>query len=281
MIASATSETMSAIEAIILGIVQGLTEFLPISSTAHVRLVPALFGWEDPGAAFTAVIQLGTMAAVVIYFRADLWRIGTTWLRSLFNSSLRSEHDARMGWFILLGTLPVGIFGFIFKDQIETAARSLWVIGIVMIVFSLVMAAADRVAERNRDIEQIGRSDAIFIGLFQALALIPGVSRSGSTISAGLFRGLDEVAAARYSFLLSVPAVVASGLFELRKIGEDGTHATASMTALAAVLAFVSGYAAIAFLLRWLSTHNLTPFVVYRLIVGAAVLALTAGGVIS
>jgi undecaprenyl-diphosphatase len=272
---------MHLLHAILLGLIQGLTEFLPISSTAHVRIVPALFGWGDPGAAFTAVIQLGTMAAVVIYFRADLWRIFTTWLRSLPNAELRSSHDAKMGWYILLGTLPVGFFGFIFKDQIETAARSLWVIGTVMIVFSLVMASADQTAKRSRAVEDLDRKDAAIIGLWQALALIPGVSRSGSTISAGLFRGLDEVAAARYSFLLSVPAVVASGLFELRKIGEAGVHPSFAMTAIAALFAFISGYAAIAFLLRWLTTHNLRPFVVYRIVVGAGILILTGLGVIS
>jgi undecaprenyl-diphosphatase len=272
---------LSAIEAIILGIVQGLTEFLPISSTAHVRIVPAMLGWQDPGAAFTAVIQLGTMAAVVIYFRKDLLQIGTTWVKSLFNPQLRSNHDAKMGWYILLGTIPVGIFGLIFKNQIETAARSLWVIGTVMIVFSLVMAAADATAKRIRDTEDINRQDAIFIGIWQAFALVPGVSRSGSTITAGLFRGLNEVAAARYSFLLSIPAVVASGLFELRKVSDGGAHPSAAMTALATLLAFASGYAAIAFLLRWLTTHNLRPFVVYRIVVGALVLILTASGAIS
>jgi undecaprenyl-diphosphatase len=280
---------MSVIEAIVLGIVQGLTEFLPISSTAHVRLVPALVGWEDPGAAFTAVIQLGTMAAVVIYFRKDLLTIATTWVRSLFNAELRSNHDAKMGWYILLGTLPVGIFGFIFKNQIETAARSLWVIGVVMIVFSLVMFAADKTATRTRAVEQLDRKDAAFIGLWQAFALVPGVSRSGSTITAGLFRGLNEVAAARYSFLLSIPAVVASGLFELKGLGADKcAHgvancqaASTSTTVIATVVSFVVGYAAIAFLLKWLTTHNLTPFVVYRVVVGIGVLLLVATGTIS
>jgi len=185
-----------------------------------------------------------------------------------------------MGWYILLGTLPVGIFGFIFKDQIETAARSLWVISIVMILFSLVMAAADSAAKRSRTVEDLDRKDAAFIGLWQALALIPGVSRSGSTITAGLFRGLNEVAAARYSFLLSIPAVVASGLFELRKVGEGGGPGL-PVTVIATLFAFVSGYAAISFLLRWLSTHNLRPFVIYRLIVGTSILLLTAFGAIS
>ena len=280
---------MNTLEAIVLGIVQGLTEFLPISSTAHVRIVPALVGWEDPGAAFTAVIQLGTMAAVVIYFRKDLWMIGTTWVRSLFDSSLRSTHDAKMGWYILLGTLPVGIFGIIFKDQIETAARSLWVIGTVMIVFSLVMYAADQTAKRTRAVEQLDRKDAAFIGLWQAFALVPGVSRSGSTITAGLFRGLNEVAAARYSFLLSIPAVVASGLFELKGLGDEKcahgvAHcqtASTSATVIATIVSFIVGYAAIAFLLKWLTTHKLTPFVVYRVVVGALVLLLVATGTIS
>lgn len=280
---------MNAIEAIILGIVQGLTEFLPISSTAHVRIVPALLGWDDPGAAFTAVIQLGTMAAVVIYFRKDLVRIAQVWIKSLTDASVRSEHDAKMGWFILLGTLPVGIFGFIFKDQIETAARSLYVIGVVMILFSLLMAAADATAKRMRDVEQLDRNDAIFIGFWQALALIPGVSRSGSTITAGLFRGLNEVAAARYSFLLSIPAVVASGLFELKGIGDAKcphgvdhcATASAPTTAIATIVSFAVGYWAIGFLLKWLTTHNLKPFVIYRIVVGVLVLLLAASGAIS
>ena len=280
---------MSAIEAIILGAVQGLTEFLPISSTAHVRIVPAFLGWKDPGAAFTAVIQLGTMAAVVIYFRSDLLRITKVWIKSLTDAEARKEHDAKMGWYIILGTIPVGIFGLIFKHQIETAARSLWVIGTVMILFSLVMAAADATAKRVRNVEDLNRGDAIFIGLWQALALVPGVSRSGSTITAGLFRGLDEVAAARYSFLLSIPAVVASGLFELKGIGADKcAHGvtncqTASVptTVIATLAAFGVGYWAIGFLLKWLSTHNLKPFVIYRIAVGALVLILAASGTIS
>jgi undecaprenyl-diphosphatase len=251
--------------------------------------VPALVGWEDPGAAFTAVIQLGTMAAVVIYFRKDLWTIGSAWIRSFFDSSLRSTHDAKMGWYILLGTLPVGVFGFIFKHQIETAARSLWLIGIVMIVFSLGMYAADKTAKRRRVVEQLDRTDAAFIGLWQAFALVPGVSRSGATISAGLFRGLNEVAAARYSFLLSIPAIVASGLFELKGLGDGKcAHGVAkcetagvSATVIATIVSFIVGYAAIAFLLKWLTTHNLTPFVVYRVVVGVGVLVLVASGTIS
>jgi undecaprenyl-diphosphatase len=270
---------MSNLEAIVLGLVQGLTEFLPISSSGHLRIVPAMLGWEDPGAGFTAVIQLGTMAAVLIYFRADLWRIAVAWLRELRVPVRQASHDARLGWFIVLGTIPISIFGFAFRDQIESGARSLYLIGSALILFSFVMLIAERVGSRRRTIAEMNGRDGLFVGIAQALALIPGVSRSGATISAGLFRGFDRVSAARYSFLLSVPAVVLSGLFELRKIGEDG-GASAGATAIATVVAFVSGYVAIAWLLRYLGTHTLDVFVVYRIALGALVLSLTAAGAI-
>jgi undecaprenyl-diphosphatase len=273
---------MSALQAIVLGIVQGLTEFLPISSTGHLRIVPAFLGWEDPGAAFTAVIQLGTMAAVLLYFRHDLWRILTTWWASLRNPELRGDLDARMGWYIGLGTIPIAIFGFLFRDQIESGARDLYVIGTALIVFGLLMGAADRFpeGEPQRDIDSIRRRDAILVGFAQALALIPGVSRSGATISAGRLLRFDRTAAARYSFLLSIPAVVLSGLFELRKIG-DGDGAGAVPTIIATLAAFVVGYASIAFLLRWLTSHSLSIFVIYRVALGTLVLVLTASGAIS
>jgi undecaprenyl-diphosphatase len=272
---------MRDLHAIVEGIVQGLTEFLPISSTAHLRIVPAFFGWPDPGAAFTAVVQLGTMAAVLLYFRKDLWRIASTWALSLARPELRSELDARMGWYIILGTIPIGIFGLIFKDQIETGARDLYLIGSMLIAFSVVMYVADRGAKHVRKIESINRFDGIFIGVFPALALVPGVSRSGSTISAGLFRGFDRTAAARYSFLLSVPAVVLSGLFELRKIGGGAHQPEAGAVIIATVVAFVVGYASIAFLLRYLARHTLMVFIVYRVVLGVVVIALAAGGAIS
>ncbi len=270
---------MSNFEAIVLGLVQGLTEFLPISSSGHLRIVPALLGWPDPGAGFTAVIQLGTMAAVLIYFRADLWRIAVAWLRELRVPIRQASQEARLGWFIVLGTIPISIFGFVFKDQIESGARSLYLIGSALILFSFVMVLAERVGTRRRDLSEMNGRDGLFVGMAQALALIPGVSRSGATISAGLFRGFDRIAAARYSFLLSVPAVVLSGLFELRKIGEDG--ASVGATAIATLVAFASGYLAIAWLLRYLSTHTLEIFVVYRIALGVLVLALAATGAIS
>ena len=270
---------MSALEAIVLGIVQGLTEFLPISSTAHLRIVPAFAGWDDPGAAFTAVTQLGTMAAVLLYFRRDLMRIVRTWLASLTRPELRRDLDARMGWYIGLGTIPIAVVGFIFKDQIESGARNLYLIGTALIVMGLVLLLAEHVSRRRRRIEDIDRRDAAMIGAFQALALVPGVSRSGATISAGLFSGFTREAAARYSFLLSIPAVVLSGAFELRKVGEEGGAAPLP-TAVATLLAFVVGYASIAFLLRWLVRHSTIVFVVYRVALGALVITLAAAGVI-
>jgi undecaprenyl-diphosphatase len=275
---------MSLIEAIVLGIVQGLTEFLPISSTGHLRIVPAFVGWDDPGSAFTAVIQLGTTAAVLIYFREDLWRIAKAWLRSLRQSTDEPRSvDAHLGWFIIVGTIPIGIFGLVFKHQIEHGARSLYLIGGSLIVFALIMLYADRTARRERPIEAMKAHDGLFIGFAQALALIPGVSRSGATISAGLFRGLTREAAARYSFLLSTPAIVLAALLELKGIidGSEKTSASTVDLVVSTLFAFVVGYWSIAFLLRFVTRHGLAPFVYYRIGLGALVLALTAGGAIS
>jgi undecaprenyl-diphosphatase len=273
---------VSLLEAIVLGIAQGLTEFLPISSTAHLRIIPAFAGWEDPGAAFTAVTQLGTMAAVLLYFREDLVRIARAWLRSVRDREARRVLDARLGWYILLGTVPIGIFGVLFKDQIETGARDLYLIGVTLIVLGLVLLVADRIGKRDRSIEEIRTRDGFAMGMAQALALIPGVSRSGATITAGLFLGLDRTAAARFSFLLSIPAVVLSGLLELGSIvsGEEGQHTGAVELVVATVLAFVSGYLSIAFLLRWLTSHSMDIFVIYRVVLGTLVLALVGAGAI-
>jgi undecaprenyl-diphosphatase len=274
---------VNAIQAIVLGIVQGLTEFLPISSTAHLRIVPAFLGWDDPGAAFTAVIQLGTMAAVLLYFRDDLWRVARTWLQSLTRPELRSTLDARMGWYLIIATIPIGILGLIFSDQIESGARNLYLIGTTLIVLGLVMGYADMESRRERELEDVTTKDGVTIGFAQAAALVPGVSRSGATISAGLFLGFTRESAARFSFLLSVPAVVLSGLYELSKIVRGSEHTTTSTSSLiiATVFAFIFGYLSIAFLLRYLATHSLRPFVIYRVVLGLLVLALTAAGAIS
>ena len=270
------------LEAIVLGIAQGLTEFLPISSTGHLRIIPAFAGWEDPGAAFTAVTQLGTMAAVLLYFRHDLARIARAWLRSVRDREARRELDARLGWYILLGTIPIGIFGILFKDQIETGARDLYLISVALIVLGLVLLVAEEVGRKDRSIEDITRRDGIAIGLAQALALVPGVSRSGATITAGLFLGFDRTSAARFSFLLSVPAVVLSGLVEFASIlnGSEGQDTGLGALAVATLLAFVVGYASIAFLLRFLANHSTIVFVVYRVALGALVLVLVSTGTI-
>jgi undecaprenyl-diphosphatase len=240
-------------------------------------------GWDDPGAAFTAVIQLGTMAAVVLYFRADLLRIARAWLSALRDRSRRSELDARLGWYLIWGTVPIVIFGVAFKDQIENGARDLYLIGAMLIVFGLVLLAAEKVSARERDVSSLTRRDAVVVGFAQALALVPGVSRSGATISAGLFLGLDRVAAARFSFLLSIPAVVLSGLYELKDVvgGSAEGSAGVAATAVATLLAFVTGYASIALLLRFLTTHTTGVFVAYRVLLGAVVLALVATGTIA
>jgi undecaprenyl-diphosphatase len=282
---------VSTFESVVLGIVQGLTEFLPISSTGHLRIVPAFVGWDDPGAAFTAVTQLGTMAAVVLYFREDLIRIGMSWLGSLrvlrdrSSGSVRDRFarldlNARLGWYILFATIPIGIFGLAFKDQIENGARDLYLIGSALIVGGLVLLAAEEVSKRNRGIEDINARDGAAVGLAQALALVPGVSRSGATITAGLFMGLDRPTAARFSFLLSVPAVVLSGLFELAGIlsGSEKQDVSTAKLAIATFLAFVTGYLAIAWLLRFLTSHSTIVFVVYRVVLGALVLVLVSTG---
>jgi undecaprenyl-diphosphatase len=272
---------MSYAEAIVLGIVQGLTEFLPISSTAHLRIVPAFVGWPDPGAAFTAVTQLGTLAAVLLYFRRDLLRIVVAWLAGLRSAERRRDFDSRMGWYLIIATVPIVIFGAAFSESIENGARNLYLIGSTLIALGLVLLLADRIGSKRRPFESIRPPDGIIVGLAQALALIPGVSRSGATISAGLFCGLDRQAAARFAFLLSIPAVLLSGLYELRHFFEGGQrHVGTPQLIVATVLAFVVGYVSIAFLLRYLARHSLIPFVIYRVVLGTVVLALAAGGAI-
>ncbi len=270
---------MSFVEAVVLGIVQGLTEFLPISSSGHLRIVPALCGWDDPGAAFTAVTQLGTVLAVVIYFRRDLWRIATTWLRSLRDPELRGSLDARLGWYLILATVPISVFGLAFREQIETGVRNLWLVATTLIVLGVVLFVAERVGRRTKGIDDVDTRSAVVIGLAQALALVPGVSRSGATITAGLFLDFDREAAARFSFLLSIPAVVLAGLANAPDITAGDGPGLVS-TIMATVLAFVVGYAAIAWLLRYLAHHPTTIFVVYRVALGLLLFGLLASGAI-
>jgi undecaprenyl-diphosphatase len=267
-------------EAAVLGVLQGLTEFLPISSSAHLRIVAPLFGWQDPGAAFTAVIQIGTESAVLLYFRRDIWTILRTWTLSLGRRELRDDPAARMGWYVILGTLPIGVLGFVLRDTIETAFRDLRLIALTLVLFGLVLGVADAVARNVKPLDRLNLRDGLLYGCAQALALVPGVSRSGGTISAGLLMGYRREAAARYAFLLAVPAVLASGVFELRQIGE-GAAPDWGPTLLATAIAFAVGYVVIAWLLRFLVSHSFRPFVLYRMALGLVVLALVATGVLS
>ncbi|GAB2465680.1 undecaprenyl-diphosphate phosphatase [Jatrophihabitans fulvus] len=271
---------MDILQASVLGIVQGLTEFLPISSTAHLRIVPALFGWDDPGTAFTAVIQLGTMLAIVVYFWRELLHITVAWARGLVDKSVRSSLEYKMGWYLILATIPIGLAGLIFQDQIRTGARNLWVIATTLIVLAGVLALAERVSTRNRGEEQITTKDAVVVGSAQVLSLIPGASRSGTTITAGLFRGLTREAAARFSFLLSVPAVVLSGLYELKDVGGKDSPGL-GLTGLALIFAFLVGLASIHWLMRWLANHSTYVFIWYRVALGALLIVLLSTGVLS
>ncbi|MCU1401753.1 MAG: UDP-diphosphatase [Microbacteriaceae bacterium] len=274
---------MGFLNAIILGIVQGLTEFLPISSSAHIRIVGELLGTgRDPGAAFTAIIQIGTEAAVVVYFWHDIVRIVSTWFKSLFNRVPRSDPDAKLGWFIIFGSIPIVILGVLFQTQIETVLRSLWVISVTMIVFGILLGIADYVGAKKRRLKDLTIPHATVFGFAQALALIPGVSRSGGTITAGLFMGYERRAAARYSFLLAIPAVFGSGFFQLYKaIKSPGSEVfTGAQTAVAAGVAFVVGLAVIMFFMSYISKRSFLPFVIYRLALGVAIAVLLVTGVL-
>jgi undecaprenyl-diphosphatase len=268
---------MTTFEAVVLGIVQGVTEFLPISSTAHLRIVPALLGWHDAGAAFTAVLQLGSLLAVIGYFLTDLLRMLRATATALADRSRPPEPPARELGYLIVGTIPVGIAGIAFKHAIEGSLRSLWVIATALIVVGLALAYVERVARRDRSFESITLRDAVIIGCAQALALVPGVSRSGITLLAALGLGMRREAAARFSFLLSVPAVAAAGIFELPKV-LHARDVSGSALAIGLVAAAVSGYASIAWLLRFLRVRSTIPFVVYRVALGTLLLALLATG---
>lgn len=259
---------------------QGLTEFLPISSSAHLLIFSQLFGWEDPGAAFTAVTQIGTEAAVIVYFRKDISRIISTWSRSLLNRNLRSELDARMGWYVIIGTIPIAVIGFAFAQQIETSARNLWIVASTLIIFGILLGVADKFGRKVKSLDSLSTRDGLLFGVGQALALIPGVSRSGATITTGLTLGYDRLAATRYAFLLAIPAVLGSGLYEATKIGDD-TYVAWGQTVLATLIAFFVGLAVIALLLKWLTTRTYTPFVIYRIGLGVFVLILLSTGTLA
>ncbi|GIJ31296.1 MULTISPECIES: undecaprenyl-diphosphate phosphatase [Micromonospora] len=276
---------MTWIEAIVLGIVQGLTEFLPVSSSGHLRITSAIFFEQDAGASFTAVTQLGTEAAVLLYFAKDIWRIGRTWVVGIWDKSVRSSLDYRMGWYVIIGSIPIGLFGFLFKDQIRETARNLWVVATTLIVFAFVLAFAEYWGRQTRTLRDFRMRDGVVMGFAQALALIPGVSRSGATLTFGLFLSLTRETAARYSFLLAIPAVVMSGVFSLGDVFEPAAPGTSvpsvAQMVVATLIAFGVGYAAIAWLLRYVAHHTLYIFVLYRVAIGTLVLALLLTGTIS
>jgi undecaprenyl-diphosphatase len=269
---------MSLIEAIVLGLVQGLTEFLPISSTAHLRIAPELFGWKDPGAAYSAVIQLGTVAAVLIYFRKDIVSLTAAFFRGLARREPFGTLESRLAWFVLVGTLPIGVCGLAFKKLIETQFRSLYVISGSLIILALILFVVERRASHQRTLADMKWKDGIIIGLWQALALIPGSSRSGTTMTGGLVLGLKREDAARYSFLLSIPATTLAGIFELKHLLEATERPSALSLWVGTLVAFASGMAAIAWLLAYLRSRTMLVFVVYRVALGVLLLVLLQSG---
>ena len=279
---------MGLFEAIILGLVQGLTEFLPISSSAHLRILGEVAGWGDPGATFTAITQLGTETAVIIYFRRDIGRIISKWFRSFGARGGRrslgiqkGDPDVRMGWLIIVGTIPIVLVGYFAQDYIRSVFRSLWLVAIVLIVFGILLGLADWLGRKNKNLTRLTYRDGILIGLGQMLALVPGVSRSGASTSVGLALGFDRPSAARYSFLLAIPAVFGSGLYELATSFRDpGSNAYSVLeTAVATVVAFGVGLGIIAFLMAYISKRSFLPFVIYRILLGTTLLVLLSLGV--
>lgn len=275
---------MGIFEAALLGLIQGLTEFLPISSSAHLRILGDLFGWGDPGAAFTAIIQIGTELAVLVYFWNDIVRIISRWFRALpfgwKNPVNQNDPDVRMGWIVIIATIPIGVLGLLFQDAIETTLRNLYITALVLAVFGLLLGFVDHKAPREHSLAQMSLKDGLLIGFGQALALIPGVSRSGGTITTARFLGYDRDAAARASFLLAVPAVLLSGFFQLFKSAGNGTLDIAP-TLVATVIAFVVGYGVIVWFLRLITTKSFMPFVIYRVVLAGVIVVLLISGALS
>lgn len=267
---------MTITEAIILGLVQGLTEFIPVSSTAHLLIVPSILGWGDPGAAASAVIQFGTLLAAIIYFFRDIVRLIGGFFRGLISRRPLADVDSREAWLVVIGTIPIVVLGLLFKKHIESTFRGLWIVTTMVIVVAILMQIAEAYAKRRqfRGFDDMTVTDAVVIGIGQCLALIPGSSRSGSTIMPAIFRGIDRPTAARYSFLLSIPAVGGAGFLELFK----ERHALGALgwtpIVVAIVVAFISGYASIWFLIRYLRTHTTHVFIYYRYVLGATMIAM-------
>ena len=271
---------MDFIQAVLLGLIQGLTEFLPVSSSAHLRIASELMGIGDAGAAFTAITQIGTELAVIVFFWRDIIRIIGRWFRSLTGAVPRRDPDALMGWWIILGSIPIIVLGLLFQDQIESTFRSLWIVASTLIVFGLLLGLADLVGKRALTLDRLNWKHGLIYGLAQALALIPGVSRSGGTITAGLLMGYTREAAARYSFLLAIPAVLGSGFYQLYKALKEPSVTPMGMTLVATVIAFVVALVVIGVFMRYISRHSFLPFVVYRVLLGVVIMVLLATGVL-
>jgi len=269
---------MTIIEAIVLGLVQGLTEFIPISSTAHLLIVPSVLGWGDPGAAASAVIQFGTLVAAIIYFFGDIVRLTAGFFRGLVSGRPLADVDSREAWLVVIGSIPIGVLGLLFKKHIESTFRGLWIVTTMVIVVAILMQIAEAYAKRRqlRGFDDMTMKDAVAIGFGQCLALIPGSSRSGSTIMPAIFRGIERPTAARYSFLLSIPAVGGAGVLELIKERHALAHLGWTPIIVAIVVAFISGYASIWFLIRYLRTHTTHVFIYYRYALGAVLIVMLA-----
>ena len=279
VISNTATDAVSWAQVIVLSIVQGLTEFLPVSSSGHLRIVSELFWGNDAGASFTAVIQLGTELAVLVYFAPMIWQILSGWFRGWADKSSRGQ-DWRMGWMVIVGSIPIGVIGLVFEDAIRGVLRNLWITAAMLVLFSFVFIAAERIGSKKRGFEELTMKDAIIMGLCQCLALIPGVSRSGGTISGGLFLGLDREVATRFSFLLAIPAVLASGLFSLPDAfaPEVGQAASSMQLLVGTGIAFALGYASIAWLLKFVGSHSFAWFAAYRIPLGILVMILLAMG---
>ncbi|WP_268240359.1 undecaprenyl-diphosphate phosphatase [Saccharopolyspora thermophila] len=274
---------MSWLQAMVLAVVQGLTEFLPISSSGHLSIVSKLFFGDDAGASFTAVTQIGTELAVLIYFAGDIGRLVAVWFRGLFDARVRRTQDYRLAWYVIVGSLPIGVLGLLFQDYIRSTLRSLWITGATLIVFGVLMGLAERFGRQLRGQDRLRLRDGVLMGFAQSLALIPGVSRSGGTITAGLALGLDRPTAVRFSFLLAIPAVFAAGVSEIPHVFEPspyGLQPTVAQMVVATVVAGVIGYAVIAWLLRFVQRHSVYLFVWYRIVLGVLLFALLGFGVV-
>lgn len=275
---------MGILEAILLGVVEGITEFLPISSTAHLTIIEKLLGYQIDSpdmVAFTAIIQIGATLATLLYIRKDVWRIGGAWVRGLLSADERGL-DYRFGWAVILGSIPIGIVGLAFKDQIETSVRSLWVIAFALILWSGVMWFADHTAKQNRHEKDTTWKDTLFIGIAQCISLIPGVSRSGATMSAGLLRGLDRVAVTRLSFFLSIPALLAAGALQSVTQSEHIANGVGwGPTIVAGITSFIVAYLSVSWLLSFIAKHSLNIFIIYRVVLGTLLIILLSTGAIA